>query len=1161
MLGLRRFLPALILVALTIAANAVVPQSAPNNVPKNTIGKVGTGIYRGRRVNYVTVNGRMIFDGDIVLEHVDHILSGNIHAGATIDYLQYRWPLVGNVYQIPYMIDPASGDVSNINAAISTYNSLLAGVIQWVPLTTQTDYVDFDLTDNSGSGEGFSSIGRVGGKQIIGGATNCTVATLLHEMGHATGFWHEQMRSDRDNYVTVDFANMVTTVYSDSEKQFDDMQALTLYDWSSIMEYFPLNFSKNGSPVIETIPPGMPLSNTVGYSAADIDAIKRLYQNAPTEVTIATNPAGLQVIVDGATVTTPQTFNWPLYSTHTLGVLSGVQTQSGVVQGTTTSTTFYYTYGRWNDNGAASHTITVLPGNNELAFPATSPAVTVYMASFIQLVPYTSIVMPPGAGTITPSPAPQSYPGVSGVYYVARQPVTLTANPSAGQNFYQYINSPYWVWGGLSVNPKSFLVPDTGNPISMTTYFTPTTSPVYTIDSNPDGSNFYVVVDGGFWPAPTSFSPFYNSAWGSGSNHTITVSNPEFPWTLNTRYTFVTWSDGGALSHSITLASSSTNYTATLQPQYFLSDFANEPCAGGIGVSPSSPTGDSYYPTGTPLTFTATPNAGWVFTQWEQNLSGTANPLNVAMNDEITGIADFNTIATPLTVTGLSPSAAVAGGGNFTLTLTGTGFTSGTLVFVNNLFRTFKFLNANTLTVAMTSTDLKIPGGFQIFVENFPSGATCAAFGALPFNVASSPIVTPTPSSLPFSPQLVGTPSASKTVTLKNTTSGTVNFNSIGATGNFAVTGPSSCGSTLAVGASCTVNVTFTPSVAGSITGSLAISDSAPDSPQTVALSGTGTLALSISPPTLAFGTVTVGTTSVAKTVSLTNNQSATLSFSFAPSGNYAISASGTTCGPSLASKATCKIALTFTPTANGAINGAVTITDGTSFNPQLVALSGTGIAGPAAPLSFTPPSLSFTSQAVGTSSAGKIVTVKNTSASSLTLTGITWSGDFSALGSGTTPCAASLVLNAGKSCTLTVNFAPPLGASGSIQGAIVFSDNASVGQQIFDVKGTAVLPLTFTPPSLTFAAQTVATTSAAQTVTITNNLATTVNPTVTGNGQFVAAAGGANPCTSMLSAHAKCTFTVTFTPTAVGTRPGAITVTNSANPGVQTLSVAGTGQ
>jgi Astacin (Peptidase family M12A)/Divergent InlB B-repeat domain/Abnormal spindle-like microcephaly-assoc'd, ASPM-SPD-2-Hydin len=1157
MLIWRRFSSALILLSLTIAASAAVPKS----VPRNTVGKVGTGIYRGQRVSYVIVNGRMMFDGDIVLEHVDQILPGKVMPfGATVDYGQFLWPLVGNVHQIPYMIDPASGDISNINSAISTYNSLLAGVIQWVPVTNQTDFVDFDLTQ-SGGGEGFSSIGRAGGKQIIGGAIDCTVATLLHEMGHATGFWHEQMRPDRDNYVTINFANMVTTAYSNSQKQFDDMQPLTLYDWGSIMEYFPLNFSKNGNPVIESIPAGMPLANTVGYSASDIDAIKRLYGAAPTEVTIATNPAGLQVIVDGVSVTTPQTFNWPLFSTHTLDIPSGVQTQSGVIQNSTTSTTFYYTYGRWNDNGAESHTITVLPGNNELAFPATKPAVTVYTASFIQLVPYSAAAFPSGAGTITPSPAPQSYPSVSGVFYIARQPVTLTASPSAGQNFYQFNNSPFWVDGGLSVNPKTFLVPDTGNPINMTTLFTPTSSPIYTIDSNPDGSNFFVIVDNGFWPAPTSFSPFYNSAWSVGSNHTITVSNPETPWTLNTRYAFVSWSDAGALSHTITAPSTSTNYTATLQPQFFLSDFANEPCAGSIAVSPSSPTGDSYYPTGTPLTFTATQNAGWTFTEWQQNLSGTANPLNVTMTDEVTGIADFNTVATPLTVTSLSPPAAVAGSSPFTLTINGTGFTSASVVFVNNLFHASKVVNPNTLTVAITSTDLKTPGGIQVFVENFPSGASCAAFAALPFNVASSPIVKPTPLSLGFGQQLAGTTSASKSVTLKNTSSSTVNINSISATGDFTIAGPSACGSTLAVGASCTVSLTFSPAVSGPVTGSLSISDSAPDSPQVVTLTGTGTLPLSITPATLAFGTVTVGTTSAAKTFTLTNNQSSTLNFSFAPSGNYAISATGTTCGVSLASKAACNIAVTFTPTANAVVNGAVTITDGTSFTPQLVALSGTGSGGAAAPLTFTPANLAFAVQVVGTTSAGKTVTVKNTSASSLTLGAIASSGAFSAVGNGTNPCSVNLVLNAGTSCTLSVTFSPAFGANGGIQGAIVVSDNATVGQQVLDVKGTAALPLTFAPPSLTFGAQTVGTASAAQTITMTNNLATSVSPAITGSGEYVAAPGGTTPCTSTLVAHAKCTFSVTFTPSVIGARPSTITVKDAANPGVQTLTVNGTGQ
>jgi hypothetical protein len=1111
--------------------------------------KIGTGIYRGRWITYQIVNGRMIFEGDIALDHVDKKLPGR-EPGATFSYLQYRWLKTGSAYQIPYIIDPASGDVANINTGISTYNAIFSGIIQWVPQTTETDYVDFNLTPSDTSGVGNSYIGRVGGKQLIWGAGNCTVATLLHEMGHATGFWHEQSRPDRNSYVTVNYSNIINVLQYASDQQFDDMQSLTLYDWSSIMHYGAWGFSKNGAPTIESIPAGMPLSNNVGYTASDIDAIKRLYGAAPTAITVTTNPPGLQVIVDGATVTTPQTFNWTLNSTHTLNVSTNAQTVSG---GT-------YTFGRWNDNGAVSHSITVLPGNGELAFPPTSPAVTVYMASFIQLVPYTTTISPPGTGTVTPSPAPQSYPGVSGVYFTARQQVTLTANPNSGQNFYEYINSPFWLPGGLSTNPKTFFVMDDGTSISTTAYFSPTSSPVYTMTSNPADSRFYVIVDGSYWPAPKNFTSFYDSGWGNGSNHSIGVDPTQWPWTLNSRYLFSSWSDGGAQSHNINLPSASTTYTATLTPHYYLSDYANEGCAGTVSVTPSSPTGDGFYPTGTLLTFSETPAAGWTFTEWQHDLAGTANPQNITMNDELLVSADYSTTTTPMTLTSISPSAAVAGSGNFTLTLNGNGFTSGTLVFVNNNFRASTFVNANKITVAITSADLATPGGLQIFAENFPAGAACAAYGALPLTVASAPLVTPTPLNLAFAPQLVNTISAAKTITLKNTSSTSVTINAIIPTGNFAVLS-NTCGSSLNSGATCTVKITFTPSIAGALTGSLAISDSAPDSPQTLALTGTGNLPLSISPATLAFGAVTVGQTSAVKTASLTNNQSSTLNFSFAASGDYAINSSGTTCGASLASKAKCNIAVTFTPTANGSVNGAVTITDASGFSPQLIALSGTGSGGGTAPLTFTPTTLTFTAQAVGTTSPAKTLSVKNSGNSSLTLSTVATTGDFSATGSGSTPCAASLTLIAGATCTLGVTFTPAFGASGTINGAVVITDNASVNQQVLDAKGTSALPLTFVPATLTFAAQTVATTSAAQTVTLTNNLSASVSPTIAGNGDYTATPGGSTPCTSALAAHAHCTFTVSFAPSAVGTRASAITVTDSATPAVQTLNVTGTGQ
>ena len=838
-----------------------------------------------------------------------------------------------------------------------------------------------------------------------------------------------------------------------------------------------------------------------------------------------------------------------------------MQSQSGDIVNSTSPTTFYYTYGRWNDQTAASHSITVLPGNGETATPATSPAVTTYTANFIQLVPYAAAIYPVGTGTVTPSPAPLSYSGSSLVFYTARQQVTLTAAPNSGQNFYEFNNAPFWLPGGLGANPKTFYVPDTGLTVNTTVEFSP--SPVYTVNVNPNpfSSNLYIYGDSGFAYAPKNFSSFYDSAWTAGSAHSVGVDTLEYPYSSNSRYRFSSWSDGTtAITDSITLPATSATYTASLTPEFYVTDYVNESCAGGINVSPTSPTGDGFYPSGDALTFTETPNPGWLFTGWQYDLTGMSATEPLTVTDEVLVTADYNTTTTVLTLTSLSPAAAVPGGAAFTLTLSGTGFSSTTLVSVGGIYPAAKFISPTQLSVTVTAAQIAAPGAFQVYVEDFPSGATCAAFGFLPFTVANAPIVTPSPASLSFTAQSVGTTSAAKAVTLKNTSSAAVSITSITATGNFAIVSKT-CGASLAAGATCKVNITFAPAVGGALTGSLAISDSTPDSPQTVALSGTGSLPLTLSPTTLAFGTEAVGSTSAAKTISLTNNQTSTLSFGFTVSGNYAISSSGTTCGASLASKAKCNIAISFKPTAAGAVNGALTITDSTSFSPQIATFSGTGSGGSTPPLAFTPANLTFTTEAAGTTSAAKSVTVKNVSTSTVTLSSIAASGDFTAAGSGTTKCVAGLLLNASKSCTLSVAFAPTLGTSGSVSGAVVFTDTASVSQQIFDVKGTAALPLTLAPASLTFAAQTVATTSAAQTVTITNNLSTSVSPVIAGNGDYAAAPGGTTPCASTLAAKAKCTFTVTFTPSAVGTRASAVTVTDAANPAVQTLSATGTGQ
>ena len=211
-----------------------------------------------------------------------------------------------------------------------------------------------------------------------------------------------------------------------------------------------------------------------------------------------------------------------------------------------------------------------------------------------------------------------------------------------------------------------------------------------------------------------------------------------------------------------------------------------------------------------------------------------------------------------------------------------------------------------------------------------------------------SPAVSLTPASLAFGSQGVGTTSASQPLTLQNVGTATLNIGSIAASGDFAQT--NNCGATLAASASCTINVTFTPTVAGVRSGAVTVTSDAPGSPHASSLSGTGTVAptpaaVSLTPATLAFGSAVVGTTTAAQALTLQNIGGSTLNIaSIAASGDFAQT---NACGATLAPSATCTISVTFSPTALGARSGAVSVTSNAAGSPHTAALSGTGAAVP----------------------------------------------------------------------------------------------------------------------------------------------------------------------------------------------------------------------
>jgi len=152
----------------------------------------------------------------------------------------------------------------------------------------------------------------------------------------------------------------------------------------------------------------------------------------------------------------------------------------------------------------------------------------------------------------------------------------------------------------------------------------------YTVTTNPSG--LQVAVDGTTYTSPKPFS------WIPGSSHTLSVSSPQ-SGTSGTRYVYSSWSDGGAQSHTITVPSSSTTFTANFTTQFSLTTSVN-PSAGGV-VTPS---GTNWYNSGQTVSVSASANAGYSFSNWSGDLSGSTNPASLVMTRPKNVTANFSLV-------------------------------------------------------------------------------------------------------------------------------------------------------------------------------------------------------------------------------------------------------------------------------------------------------------------------------------------------------------------------------------------------------------------------------------------------------------------------------------------------------------------------------------
>ncbi len=254
------------------------------------------------------------------------------------------------------------------------------------------------------------------------------------------------------------------------------------------------------------------------------------------------------------------------------------------------------------------------------------------------------------------------------------------------------------------------------------------------------------------------------------------------------------------------------------------------------------------------------------------------------------------------------------------------------------------------VTGATSSGDFPVTaGGLQSTAGSSVSSSD--AF-VVEINPADSPSLGLSPQTITFADQATGTTSAAIPVKLRNLGTSALSINSISASGDFSQT--NDCGSSLAAaGGSCTISVKFSPTTVAALTGAITINDGAAGSPHTVQLSGNGVApapAVEFSPASLTFADQTVGTTSGALPVTVTNTGSADLTISAIAASTSTTNAAASfaetdNCVGTLAAGKSCTVNVTFTPSISGSLAGTLTVTDNASGSPQTVNLSGNGIA------------------------------------------------------------------------------------------------------------------------------------------------------------------------------------------------------------------------
>jgi hypothetical protein len=197
-----------------------------------------------------------------------------------------------------------------------------------------------------------------------------------------------------------------------------------------------------------------------------------------------------------------------------------------------------------------------------------------------------------------------------------------------------------------------------------------------TVGTSPAGLAF--TVDG------TSYASAQVLSWTVGSSHTLATTSPQTNG--GTQNIFASWSDDGAISHSVTASSTATSYMATFTTSYQLTTAASPSADGTV-----TPTSGTYYAAGTVVNLAATPNSGYNFTSWTGSVaSASSASTTITMSAPENVTANFAAVTPPsFTVSSSTTPQTVQPGGSAMYSITvadvGSAFTSAVTLSVSGL--------------------------------------------------------------------------------------------------------------------------------------------------------------------------------------------------------------------------------------------------------------------------------------------------------------------------------------------------------------------------------------------------------------------------------------------------------------------------------------------